>query len=204
MKYIIAPSVTALVALAAFLSPLHAADAVIGQAAPGFMLVDSNGKKQSLSDYKGKVVVLEWTNFDCPFVHKWYGSGNMQKVQADAVSKGVVWLSINSSAPGNQGFFEGPDLTNRIAKEGSKATAYLLDPKGTVGKSYGAKTTPNMFVINKDGVLVYEGAIDSIKSADAEDIAKSENYVKAAVDATLAGKPVATPKTEPYGCGIKY
>lgn len=187
------------------LAPVMAADAPqIGKPAPNFTLKDCTGKEHSLSDFAGKVVVLEWTNHGCPFVVKHYGSGNMQKLQADATSKGVVWLSICSSAPGEQGHMSAADAAKKCEEVGSKATAYLLDEDGKVGQLYHAKRTPEMFVINKDGALVYKGAIDSVKSTDPKDIEGATNHVAAALDEVLAGKPVSTPETAAYGCSVKY
>ncbi|MDB5048272.1 MAG: Peroxiredoxin [Fibrobacteres bacterium] len=175
-----------------------------GATAPDFTLPDAAGKTHSLSQYRGKWVVLEWVNYDCPFVKKHYGSGNMQKLQKASRDKGAVWLSINSSAPGKQGHFEGQELAKRMADVKAQPDAYLLDPDGKVGLSYKAKTTPTMFVINPDGKVVYAGAIDDKPSTDQEDIPKATNYVQAALDAGLAGKPVATASTKSYGCGVKY
>jgi hypothetical protein len=149
-------------------------------------------------------VVLEWVNYECPFVRKHYGSGNMQKLQAGARAKGAVWLSINSSAPGKQGHYEGAELGKRMADVKAQPDAYLQDPEGKVGKAYLAKTTPTMFVINPEGMVVYAGAIDDKPSTDKEDVAKARNYVQAALDAGLAGKPVETAATTSYGCGVKY
>jgi peroxiredoxin len=176
----------------------------VDKAAPGFSLPDSSGKQRSLSDFKGKTVVLEWHNKDCPYVVKHYGSGNMQKRQKEALKKGVVWLTIISSAKGKQGYVTGPQAESDMKKAGASPSHILLDPEGTVGKLYGAKTTPHMYVIDGEGVLRYNGAIDSISSADASDIAKAENYVASALDAVLAGGKVATPSTRPYGCSVKY
>jgi peroxiredoxin len=178
--------------------------AVIGKAAPEFTLTDSEGKTHKLSDFKGKIVVLEWVNFDCPFVKKHYSVNNMQNLQKDYTSKGIVWLSICSSADGKQGNFKGQELKDRLKKENFAATAYLIDEDGKVGTSYGAKTTPNMFVIDAKGNLVYSGAIDDKASADSEDIKTSMNYVKSALDNVLAGKKVSTSTTKPYGCSVKY
>jgi len=180
------------------------AEVQIGQPAPDFSLTDCSGKKVSLSDFKGKVVVLEWVNHNCPFVVKHYGSGNMQKLQADATAKGVTWLSICSSAPGKQGHADAADAAKKCTETQSAATAYFLDETGKVGKTYGAKVTPDMYVIDAKGVLVYHGAIDDKKSTNPGDIAGAKNYVAAALDEVLAGKPVSTPKTDPYGCGVKY
>ena len=180
------------------------AEVQVGQPAPDFSLTNCSGKKVSLSDYKGKVVVLEWVNHNCPFVVKHYGSGNMQKLQADATAKGVAWLSICSSAPGKQGHADAAGAAKKCTETQSAATAYLLDETGKVGKTYGAKVTPEMYVIDAKGVLVYHGAIDDKKSTNPGDIAGAKNYVAAALDEVLAGKPVSTSKTDPYGCGVKY
>ena len=175
-----------------------------GFPAPDFTLPDAAGAKHSLSQYKGKWVVLEWVNYDCPFVKKHYGSGNMQKTQKAARDKGAIWLSINSSAPGKQGNFAGQELAKRIADLKAGPDAYLLDPEGKVGMEYKAKTTPTMFVINPDGMVIYAGAIDDKPSADQADIPGAKNYVQAALDAGMAGKPVEVASTQSYGCGVKY
>jgi peroxiredoxin len=180
------------------------AEAEIGKPAPAFTLPSCESKSVSLSDYKGKVVVLEWTNYSCPFVVKHYGSGNMQKLQADAAAKGVVWLAICSSAPKQQGHATPADALKACTEKNSAATAYLIDESGATGRAYGAKRTPEMYVINADGILVYQGAIDDKKSVDPADIATAKNLVAAAIEETLAGKPVSTPETEAYGCSIKY
>jgi len=175
-----------------------------GTTAPDFSLPDTSGKTHSLSEYHGKYVVLEWINPDCPFVRKHYESGNMPSLQKTYTGKGVVWLSIDSSAPGNQGNYPPADLAKWEKDKDAAATAVLLDPDGRVGREYGAKATPGMFVINPDGKLIYQGAIDSIASTDKSDIAKATNYVKAALDESMAGKTVTTPQTRAYGCGVKY
>lgn len=193
-------SLLLLMALAGF---VHA-DVEPSQSAPDFTLPNCEGKQTSLSDFKGKVVVLEWINPECPFVKKHYVSGNMQKLQKEALEKGVVWISICSSAPGKQGHMAVGDVAKSCAKNGSQATAYVLDEDGKVGRTYGAKRTPEMFVINAEGVLIYHGAIDDKKSPDPAEIADAKNYVQAAVAETLAGKPVSVPRTEAYGCSIKY
>jgi hypothetical protein len=183
---------------------LHAA-AVIGQPAPEFTLTDLKGTPHTLSELKGKTVVLEWVNPQCPFVMKHYDkSGNIPALQKAATADGVVWLSINSGAPGKQGDFDAAQVTAWATKTGAAPTAYLRDSDGKVGKLYGAKTTPHIFVITADGKLAYNGAIDSISSTDVADIAKAENYVTAALAAVKAGKPVATSSTQPYGCSVKY
>jgi peroxiredoxin len=175
-----------------------------GQPAPEFTLTDSNGKSHKLSDFKGKFVVLEWLNHGCPFVIKHYGSGNMQGLQKEYTGKDVVWLSIASSAPGKQGNMS-PEETNKTKEEkGSAASAVLLDADGTVGKLYDAKVTPELYVIDPEGVLIYMGAIDDVKSVDAADIAGAKNYVKQALDEAMAGKAISEPVTTAYGCGIKY
>lgn len=193
----------ALFLLLAVASIAHA-EVQVGQPAPDFTLPDCTGKNISLSDYKGKVVVLEWVNHGCPFVVKHYGSGNMQKLQADTTAKGVVWLSICSSAPGKQGHMTPADASKTCGEKKTAATAYLLDESGKVGKQYGAKRTPEMYVVDANGVLVYHGAIDDKKSTDPGDIAGAKNHVAAAIEEVLAGKPVSTPTTEAYGCSIKY
>ncbi len=176
----------------------------INEPAPDFTLTDSRGQTVSLSDHKGKLVVLEWTNHECPFVRKHYGSGNMQALQRDYTAKGVVWLSIVSSAPGKQGHVTGEQAEELNKTRKAAPTAVLLDPTGKVGQSYGAKTTPHMYIIDKDGILRYAGGIDDIKSTDQADIKTARNYVAQALDELLAGKPVSEPATAPYGCGVKY
>ncbi len=183
---------------------VQAADAVVGEKAPDFTAADSNGKNHALASYKGKIVVLEWLNHQCPFVKKHYGSGHMQELQKTYTGKGVIWLSVISSAPGKQGYLT-PEEANSVTKEkGAAPTAVLLDPQGAVGKLYGAKTTPHMFIINADGALVYNGAIDDTPSTDLADIATAKNYVQSALDELLAGKPVSEATSQPYGCSVKY
>jgi peroxiredoxin len=183
---------------------VDATAAAVGKPAPAIQLVDSTGKKRSLAEFAGKTVVLEWTNHECPFVKKHYGAGNMQKQQRDATAKGVVWLSVNSSAPGKQGHVDGA-AAERIRAQGRNAqTAYLLDPTGQTGRAYGAKTTPHMYVIDPKGVLRYAGGIDNIPSADAGDIPKATQYVPQALAELAAGKPVSVSVTRPYGCSVKY
>jgi peroxiredoxin len=184
---------------------LYAADVPpVGSAAPEFSTPDANGKTQSLSQYKGKYVVLEWFNPDCPFVKKHYGGGNMQKLQEDYTSKGVAWLTIDSNAPGTEGNLTPEQAQKIMAQWKTKQTALLLDPESKVAKLYGAKNTPNMVVINPEGKIVYEGAIDSKASPNPADIPSSTNYVKSALDESLAGKPVSNAQTKPYGCSVKY
>jgi len=176
----------------------------IGQKASDFSLPDTQGKTHTLSQYKGKFVVLEWTNPDCPIVHKHYDSGNMQKLQKEYTAKGVVWLSIDSSAPGKQGNYPPAQLEQIMKSRNAAPTAILLDPSGSVGRQYDAKTTPDMYIINPKGDLIYDGAIDSIPSADQSDIPNATNYVQAALDEAMAGKPVTTASTRPYGCSVHY
>jgi peroxiredoxin len=178
--------------------------ASVGKPAPTFTLTDSKGKPHNLADLKGKTVVLEWVNYDCPFVKKHYSSKNMQKLQKEYTAKGVVWLSINSSATGKQGSFTAEEINTRMKAEGALPSAYLVDTDGKVGRMYGAKTTPHMFIIDKEGTLVYAGAIDNTPSADPEDVAGAKNLVKVALDEVLAGKTVSTPTSTPYGCSVKY
>ncbi len=178
---------------------------LIGNPAPAIELSDSNGATVQLADYKGKFVVLEWINFDCPFVRKHYDkSTNMQSLQKKYTAQGVVWLSINSSAPGKQGHFDSAEINKRMQAKGSAATAYLLDPDGTVGRAYGAQTTPHMYIIDPKGVVLYQGAIDSNSSASADTIPEATNYVSQGLDEALAGKAVSTPTTKSYGCSVKY
>lgn len=176
----------------------------IGQTAPDFTGVDSNGKTQKLSDLKGKTVILEWTNHQCPFVGKHYGAGNMQKLQKEATKDGVVWLSVISSAPGRQGHVA-PEKANELTTTRDAApSAIILDEKGEIGKTYNARTTPHMFVINAKGTLVYKGAIDDTPSANPADIPKSQNYVRDALAAMTAGKAPDPDSTRAYGCSVKY
>ena len=176
----------------------------VGKTAPEFSLKDISGRTHNLSDYKGKTVVLEWVNPECPFVRKHYGSGNIPKLQTSAKSDGVVWLSINTGQPGDQGVYDAKRHAEWAKSVSAFPSAYLRDPDGQVGRLYGAKATPHIFVIKGDGTLVYNGAIDSIRSADVDDIAKAENYVASALAAVKAGKPVANATTQPYGCAVKY
>ena len=177
--------------------------AEVGKTAPDFTLKNQDGVMIQLSSFVGKgPIVLEWFNKDCPYVKKFYGVGAMQRLQLSEAEKGVTWLRITSSAPNKQGFMD--EATAKAQHEAANASQTLVDPTGDVGRMYGAKTTPNMFVIDNSGKLVYSGAIDSIKSFDSADIANSENYVISALEAVRAGQPVATAQTTPYGCGVKY
>lgn len=175
-----------------------------GAPAPAFTLPDATGKEVSLASFAGKVVVLEWVNYDCPFVKKHYESGNLPALQAEWTAKGVTWLSICSSAAGKQGNFAGAELTARIAAEKAVPTHYLVDASSAVGKSYGATTTPELVVIDASGVVRYHGAIDSIRSTKAEDVAKATSHIRDALTAVTSGKPVAVAQTKPYGCSVKY
>ena len=178
--------------------------ATVGPSAPNFTLQGGDGKSHSLADYAGKFVVLEWTNPNCPFVHKFYDSGTMQKLQSTETDKGVVWLRINSSAPGHDGS-QTPAAADAYEKEHHVAsTETLLDPTGSVGHAYGARTTPHMFVIDARGTLIYAGGIDNTPSPDPATIATATNYVTTALDEAMAGKPVTTPTSRPYGCPVKY
>ena len=179
-------------------------EATVGSPAPAFTLIDTTGKPHNLADFKGKHVVLEWVNFGCPYVKKHYESGNMQAVQKKAVDKGVVWLSVCSSGKWKQGNMSPADWNEEIADRKLASTAVLLDESGAVGKAYGAKTTPHMYIINPDGVLIYRGAIDDTPTSNKDSIPGARNYVLAALDESLAGKPVSTPSIPPYGCAVKY
>jgi hypothetical protein len=194
----------ALAALAALAPVAMRAAATVGQPAPNFSLTDMTGQTRSLADYRGKVVVLEWTNPECPIVRKHYRSGNMPALQKSAAAEGVVWLSINSGYQGSQGDYDPARVGQWLKSTGAAPAAYMRDQDGRVGRLYGAKATPDMFVISADGTLVYAGAIDSIASADPSDIARATNYVRAALDSLKQGRPVAVATSRPYGCSIKY
>jgi glutathione peroxidase-family protein len=178
--------------------------ASVGEAAPAFTIKDASGQTRSLSDYQGKYVILEWVNFGCPFVRKHYDSGHMQTLQREVTAKGVIWLSICSSAPGKQGYFEGEDLTQRLKKEKAVPTAYLVDDEGRVGRAYGAKTTPHMFLISPKGTLLYAGGIDDKPTTDQDDIPSATNYVAQALQSAMSGKEIAVKTSRPYGCSVKY
>lgn len=178
--------------------------ATIDKKAPDFTLKNAKGDEVKLSSFADKYVVLEWINFDCPYVRKHYDGGAMNATRKKYAEKGVVWLQICSSADGKQGHFTGDTLLKRIEKEGCDAATYLIDEDGAVGQSYKARTTPHMFVIDKAGVLRYQGAIDSVKSAKKEDIEGATNYVATALDELMADKAVTTKETSPYGCSVKY
>lgn len=183
---------------------LSAYAARVGSPAPGFTGTDTHGQTHNLSDYRGKFVVLEWTNRDCPYTQKQYDSGNMQALQKRWTAKGVVWLTILSSAPGQQGYMTEAEENAWIAKVQAAPTAALLDSSGSIGHEYEAKTTPHMFIIDPAGKLIYEGAIDDHPTTDVADVPASKNYVSAALDQAMSGKPVAVTYTRPYGCSVKY
>jgi len=172
--------------------------------APDFSLISSKGEKIALSDYSGKYVVLEWINFECPFVKKHYSTNNMQKLQKEFMDKDVVWLLVCSSADGKQGHFTYDEINSRIEELEINATAYLIDEDGKVGKQYGAKTTPHMFIINPEGNLIYAGAIDNKPSTKNEDVVGAENYIRSALNSVLEGKEIKTKTSVPYGCSVKY
>jgi len=191
-----------LLALAA-VAPVSAQQ-VTGKPAGNFRLTDADGRQVTLSQFKGRPVVLEWNNPGCPFVKKHYDSGNMQRTQAAARRDGAVWLTVNSGAPGKQGYMTGAEAKAFVASAKATPTAYLLDPAGRVGRGYAAKTTPHLYLINAGGRLVYQGGIDDRPTADAADIKGARNHLLAALAEVKAGKPVSVPETRPYGCSVKY
>jgi len=176
----------------------------VGEPAPDFQGIDSEGKTHRLAGYRGKIVVLEWTNHDCPFVRKHYSAGNMQNQQREAAAQGVVWLSVISSAPGKQGHVTAANADELTRSRNAAPRAVILDPSGETGRAYGARTTPHMYIVDKAGKLVYTGGIDSITSANPADIPRATQHVRVALQELAAGKPVSTPVTKPYGCSVKY
>jgi peroxiredoxin len=176
----------------------------VGDKAPDFSAVDSKGKPVKLSDYLGKTVILEWTNDGCPYVKKHYGSGNMQALQKKLTGAGIVWLSVISSAPDTQGYVKGPEADELTKSRGATPTAVLLDPEGSVGRLYGAQTTPHMYIVKPDGVLAYKGAIDDKPTTRRADIKTAKNYVLSALEQISAGKDVDPAVTRAYGCSVKY
>jgi len=187
------------------LAPASAfAAADLGKPAPAFSATDSSGKSWSLAELKGKVVVLETSNQDCPYVRKHYNSTNMQTQQREAAAKGVVWLTVASSAPGEQGFVTAQQANELTKTRNAAPAAFLLDPQSKIARAYGATVTPHMYIIDASGVLVYKGGIDSIPSSSQSDIPKAKQYVRVALDEVLAGKPVSDASTRPYGCSLKY
>jgi peroxiredoxin len=194
------------IAVAALAWVLVAHAASVGQSAPTFSGKDSQGKTVSLDQYRGKYVVLEWTNRTCPFTKKHYDSGNMQALQQQWTGKGVVWLTVLSSSPSHvsDGYMTAPEENAYIEKVGAHPTAAILDPSGAIGREYGAKTTPHMFVIDPQGKLIYAGAIDDKATTDTDDVKTARNYVSAALTEAMAGQPVEVASTRPYGCSVKY
>jgi peroxiredoxin len=190
--------------LATSLSPGAFAAATVGQAAPDFALTDVNGKTVKLSDFKGKNVVMEWHNPGCPFVQKHYNTNNMQTLQNKYDAKETVWLTVNSTETGHQDYMSNEKLNGYLTEKKAAPDAYMTDADGKVGKSYGAKTTPHMYVINPAGMVVYAGAIDDKAGTKAEEVKTAKNYVVTALDDLKAGKPVTNASTQPYGCSIKY
>lgn len=204
MKKSVLRSFAAIIAICFFTAGSSFGAAEVGKEAPAFTLVDQQGNSHSLSDFKGKYVILEWLNHGCPFVAKHYNAGNMQKLQKMFTEKDVVWLSIISSAPGKQGHMSGEEIIAYNTANNVAATAVLVDPTGTVGRAYDAKRTPEMYIINPEGVLVYHGAIDSESGRGPDSIKKAENYIVRAMTELFDGKPVSKPLTKPYGCTVKY
>ena len=191
-------------ALAVTLALPIARAARVGERAPDFTATDTKGKTQKLSDYQGKFVVLEWTNRGCPYTQKHYNSGNMQRLQREWTAKGVVWLTVLSSAPGKQGYLTAPEENAYLKQVNAAPTAVLLDPTGALGHLYDAKTTPHIFVINPQGTLIYNGAIDDKPTTDLADVNTAKNYLSAALEQAMSGKPVAVATSRPYGCSVKY
>jgi peroxiredoxin len=180
------------------------AEPVVGQPAPAFSGPAANGGSLNLNDLRGKTVILEWTNHECPFVRKHYESGNIPKVQKQAASQGIVWLQVISSAPGKQGYVDAETAKKLNQERGATPSNIVLDSSGAIGKLYAATNTPQLFIIDPKGKLLYKGGIDSIPSADADDIASAENYISSALNELAAGKPISKAVTKPYGCSIKY
>jgi hypothetical protein len=185
-------------------APAFAATAVVGQPAPAFSVTDASGKAVSLADFKGKTVVLEWVNPGCPYVRKHYDSANMQGTQKGAADKGVVWLAVNSTAPGHGDYKKPADMAAWMRSQIAAATHTLMDSDGKLGKAYGARTTPHLYIVDAKGTLAYAGGIDDKPSADPADVKTAKNYVNAALGDVIAGKPVAPATTRPYGCSVKY
>jgi peroxiredoxin len=194
----------AAIALTAVAIVLVAHATTVGQAAPTFTGKNTQGKTESLEQYRGKYVVLEWTNRDCPYTKKQYDSGNMQALQREWTAKGVVWLTVLSSAPGEEGYLDAAGENAQMVRVHAHPTAAILDPKGEIGRLYSAKTTPHMFVIDPAGKLIYAGAIDDKATTDTGDVKTAKNYVSAALTEAIAGQPVQVASTRPYGCSVKY
>jgi peroxiredoxin len=195
---------SALLALVLLLPFSAALAARVGEPAPDFTATDSNGQVHKLSEYKGKFVVLEWTNRGCPYTQKHYNSGNMQKLQREWTSRGVIWLTVVSSAPGKQGYVTAAEENAYLKQVNAAPTAVLMDPNGALGHLYDAKTTPDIFIIGPQGTLIYSGAIDDKPTTDVADVSTAKNYVTAALDEATAGKTVAVSTSRPYGCSVKY
>lgn len=192
------------VPLIALLGPISAAAARVGSPAPDFTATDTYGKVHRLSEYRGKYVVLEWHNRYCPYTKKHYETGNMERLQNEWTAKGVIWFTVISSAPGRQGYVTAHDENAYVKRMNAAPTAVLLDPTGKLGHLYGAKTTPHMFVINPEGILIYDGAIDNRPTTDPSDVQGATNYVSQALREAMAGKQVSVPTRRPYGCSVKY
>jgi len=203
MKSLLTVAVMAMSVFGLAATPAQA-EAVVGEAAPAFSAQDVEGNAVSLEELKGNIVVLEWTNDGCPFVQKHYDSGNMQELQEEATADGVVWITVNSGAPGKQGHLDAEGAKALMDEKNSHASHYIIDEEGVIGKSYGAKVTPHMFVIDEQGVLVYNGAIDSNDSANPATIEGATNYVAEALEALEAGEEIEVAESKPYGCGVKY
>lgn len=182
----------------------EAAAVETGAAAPDFSVPDAHGARRTLAEFRGRTVVLEWTNHGCPYVRKHYDAGNMQALQREATAAGVVWLQVISSAPGEQGHLDGPGALQRVATDNATPTATLLDPSGAMGRAYGARNTPHMYIIDGEGRLRYQGAIDDRASARPSSLEGANNYVRAALADIAAGRPVQVAETTPYGCSVKY
>jgi peroxiredoxin len=206
MSKLIVPRRTLLIggAVAALAPAAAFATSDLGKTAPAFSAVDSKGKTWSLAELKGKVVVIETTNQDCPYVRKHYNSANMQTQQREAVAKGVIWLTVASSAPGEQGFVTAAQANELTQKRQAAPAAFLLDPQSRIARAYAATVTPHMYIVDASGMLVYKGGIDSIPSSSQSDVPKAKQYVRVALDEVLAGKPVSEASTRPYGCSLKY
>ena len=188
----------------ALIAPSFGWAARVGEPAPDFTATDTNGKVHKLSEYQGKFVVLEWTNRGCPYTQKHYNSGNMQRLQREWTSRGVVWLTVISSAPGKQGYVTASEENAYLKQANAAPTAVLLDPAGTLGHLYDAKTTPHIFIINPKGALIYNGAIDDRPTTDVSDVSSAKNFVSLALEEATSGKPVSNPTSRPYGCSVKY
>ncbi len=193
-----------LIGLLALLGPMRAPAVKVGSAAPDFTATDTYGTAHRLSEYKGKLVVLEWHNRECPYTQKHYRSENIQRLQREWTGKGVVWFTVISSAPRQQGYVTADEENAYVKQVKASPTAALLDPSGELGHLYSAKTTPHMFIINPQGFLIYDGAIDDRPTTDLEDVARAKNYVSAALQEAMSGKEVAVATTRPYGCSVKY